>query len=219
MAEQQTKPPEAQPEGEQHQEKQEQVPDNAAIRAMRAETERAMAEAREAREQLKVLQVKLTERQRAEMSEAERMRAELEETRQYASQADQLREKLGGLESWLQREYDSELAKVPDEADRDTLRRMSSTGDSRERLEALKGAKVLYSQRITAEKAAEKAKADLEAAKQQTSYGTRTQPAAQRTPQQPMNEPRKFDRSKIPEWSAVLSKARRPGNQTEQNET
>lgn len=215
MAEQQTKPPEAKPEGEQPPQPEQAEKDNSAIREMRAHIERLQAEAKEAKDQKKIIETQLNERRRAEMTKEEQQRAEIEELRQYVGQADQLREKVGGWESWAKGEYESDLAKVADDSDRDTLRRMSSQGDWRERLEALKGAKVMYGQRVAAEKAAERAKAELEKAQQQRAYGTPTQPQAPRHPQQPATEQRKFDRNSIPPWSGVLKPARRPGQQTE----
>ena len=218
MAEKQAKTPEGQPEGEQQQAAPPEAPDNAAIRQMRAEIERSQAEAREAREQLKLLNTKLTERQRAEMTEQERLRAELEETRQIAAQAEQARDELGRWQSWAKADYDSELAKVADGEDRETLRRMSATGDWRERLETLRGARTMLSQKLAVQRELEKAKADLEKAQQQSAFGTRTQPLAAR-PTQPSAPPeRKFDPKNVPSWDQVLKPAYKPRSRTEQTE-
>lgn len=208
------------PQGEQPQAEQQapqteqQAQDN--FRQMREATERAQAEAREAREQVRVFEARMKERQRAEMSEVERTRAELEELRQVAAQAEQARDELGRWQNWAQQDYEKELARVPDLEARENLRRMTGNGDWRERLESLKGARAMFGQLERAQREAEKAKEQLERLQQQSPYGTRTNPQTPR-PAAPLPPPQNtgFDHTKIPSWDQVLTPMRRPGRRTD----
>lgn len=218
MAEPEAKKPEAQPaEGQQPPPAGEQ--DNSTIREMRAELERTKAAEREAREQMKLLNTTLKERQRAEMSEQDRLRAELEEVRNAAAQLEHHRDELGRWQSWAQKDYEGIINRIEDPETRQAVQRMSSSGDWRERLESLKGAQEIVSQLNRAKREAEKTKAELERAQQQTAYGTRTQPAAQRLEQQPSRQPERQGPITKQPWSTCLTPIRRPGRSTDNTDT
>lgn len=192
--------------------------ENAAIRQMRAEVERAQQEAKDFREQLKSLQVRDQERRRLEMTEQERLQAEVNELRQLAADRDRQQEELNRWQGWAQREYDAELAKVDDDDLRSQMKRLSSVGTWQERLDSLKGARAMQAKLNAANREIEKAKAELEKAQQQSAFGTRTQPQGARPAPVPQPEPKPFNRNNIPSWNSVLKPPARAGRQADTSE-
>jgi hypothetical protein len=113
--------------------------DNATIRAMRAQIDAATQAAKDAEEQRKALETKLTELERRDMDEKQRLSAELEDAKKAAADAEKLRNEHGQFVSAFESIYNNRLASVPDEH-RSTVEKFSKNGDWQARIEAIDAA-------------------------------------------------------------------------------
>lgn len=109
--------------------------DNATIRQMRAELDKARAEAAKVAE----LQTKLTDLERRDMDEKQRLAAELADAQKAAAEAAQLRDQFGKFTTNIQAECDAAIAALPDEK-RDAITKLTQHVPLDERMSAIRTA-------------------------------------------------------------------------------